>query len=94
MLSRLVVAVGDKYGGMFYDKEAGRTWDVGQALCRAVYGPKWYEDPKRSADDDPNKPAPAAMFAEAEKWLRGELPDWVLRLKRLDEAKSGEDNNE
>jgi len=65
-----------KYGGVLHDRETGRQWDWGQALCRQMYGPDWYNQADwAAADDAPDVPAEAISAAKA--WESGGWPAWA-----------------
>lgn len=65
------------FNGLFYDTVTCKHWDVGQAICRELYGPKWAKHPRFLADHD-CLDVPLAAVEAAERWCAGEIPSWVL----------------
>ena len=62
-----------------YDKRAGRTWDVGQAVCAEAYGPDWMHNKtfiKWSNKDDSEPPEPH-YYNCAKRMAQGYKPGWM-----------------
>jgi hypothetical protein len=72
---KVVDRIADIYDGGVYDREAGRFWDAGQAICREAWGAKWYEDPDwRIANNA--ETAPPLFFKAAERLIKA-TPAWA-----------------
>ena len=61
-----------KYGGTVIDKETGKTWDWGQALCRECYGIDWNNIIAEQGIETPTW----EDIARAKRWEEGEVPKW------------------
>lgn len=74
--NELVDQVGRKYGGSVRDTRCGKTWDPGQAVCAAAYGPDWSNDPRFHAANESDAFCPPEAFAAAKELLDGEC-EWA-----------------
>lgn len=76
-LDELITQFIEKYGGMIYDREAGRSWDPGQFACRLGYGPGWSTSQRFHADDAADGPVPGDVIQHMEDVLENGLPVWA-----------------
>ncbi len=79
VFSNLLSEFARKYGGSIYDREAGRSWDPGQFVCRLVYGPNWNSDPTFKADDmlADEEPVPRNAIELLRDVIANGLPEWT-----------------
>ena len=75
-LSKLLTQLVEKYSGIIYDLELRRSWDIGQALCRGVYGKDWSNNEQYKKDDE-SETEPLAAIQLAKDWLENGLPKWA-----------------
>lgn len=69
--------LGKHYKDGIYDKETGKVLDVGQALCRELYGVDWMESEDWKRDNDNDDTGPTKYVTTAQRWIDTGLPDWA-----------------